>query len=299
MDEHTYENGDTPQRKGFGEALSTLRRVAWVMMEDYKMKRGMIFGGILVAALVAFEMFNFSTTDFALKNILGDERFLGVPWATILAVAFCGIDFAGLARLFTPEQGKGEPVEVWYLIGAWFLGATLNAMATWWAVTLALLGRNVGNEVLSRAEMLTFVPVFVAALVWLTRILIIGTFSVAGERLFSQAEEMVRVETARRAVSKAASHRPAAPVRIIGDSESVPRAPAQPSPLRGLGDMRPAAAGVSMKPAAPFTRPAPKPSERQVTGDEWREGRAAPPGTRHTSPGARSGNGATGAKGIE
>jgi hypothetical protein len=32
------------------------------------------------------------------------------------------------------------------------------------------------------------VPIFVAAMVWLVRVLIIGTFSVAGERLFSLAE---------------------------------------------------------------------------------------------------------------
>ncbi len=36
------------------------------------------------------------------------------------------------------------------------------------------------------------VPVFVAVMVWLIRVLIIGTFSVAGENLFSLADERPR-----------------------------------------------------------------------------------------------------------
>jgi hypothetical protein len=68
-----------------------------------------IMGAILVVALLAFELFNFDTTRYALSNLLGDVRFVGISWASILATAFCAIDFAGLARLFTPEQGRDEP----------------------------------------------------------------------------------------------------------------------------------------------------------------------------------------------
>src|SRR5512135_2609857 len=77
--------------------------------------RGAVFGGILIAALLAFEVFNYATTAFALSDVLGDLRSFGVPWSTVLALAFCGIDFAGIARLFTPQQNRGEPAEVWYL----------------------------------------------------------------------------------------------------------------------------------------------------------------------------------------
>jgi hypothetical protein len=111
-------------------------------------------------------------------------RFLGLQWASILAIAFCSIDFAGLARLFTPEKGADEPKEVWYLMGAWFLGATMNAVMTWWAVSLTLLNHDFGNEVLGRETLLSVVPVFVAVLVWLTRILFIGAFTVAGDHIF-------------------------------------------------------------------------------------------------------------------
>ncbi|MCA9876050.1 MAG: hypothetical protein KC441_20395, partial [Anaerolineales bacterium] len=101
--------------------------------------RKAVIGVILIVALLAFEIFNFDTTRYALQNLLGSVQFLGLQWAAILAIAFCAIDFAGLVRLFTPEQGSAEPKEVWYLMGAWLLGATMNAVMTWWAVSLTLL----------------------------------------------------------------------------------------------------------------------------------------------------------------
>ncbi len=153
-----------------------------------RLNRGLTFGLLIVGALLAFEIFNYSTTEFALNDLLGDLAFAGIRWATILAVAFCGIDFAGIARLFTPEEGADEPAEVWYLFGAWLLAATMNAMLTWWGVSIAILNhQSLGNSVIERETLLRAVPIFVAVMVWLIRVLIIGTFSVAGERLFSQA----------------------------------------------------------------------------------------------------------------
>lgn len=178
-----------------------------------RIQRGLIFGALILAALLAFELFNYSTTDFALNDLLGDLRFLGIRWATILAIAFCGIDFAGIARLFTPEQGADEPAEVWYLFGAWLLAATMNAMLTWWGVSIAILNHDtLGNSVISRETLLRVVPIFVAVMVWLIRVLIIGTFSVAGERLFSQDERRARVpvrRTATRNSRPTTAHRPA------------------------------------------------------------------------------------------
>jgi hypothetical protein len=151
------------------------------------LQRGSIFGLIIIGALVAFEVFNYGTTEFALNDLLGDLRFAGIRWSTILALAFCSMDFAGIARLFTPDTGGKESVAVWYLLGAWFLAATMNAMLTWWAVSLALIGhQGLGNELLGREALLNGVPIFVAVLVWLIRVLIIGTFTMKGERLFSR-----------------------------------------------------------------------------------------------------------------
>jgi hypothetical protein len=109
-----------------------------------------------------------------------------MQWATILALAFCGIDFAGIARIFTPEQGRDEPVEVWYLFGAWFLAAVMNSMLTWWGVSVAIVQKGAvqGTAVVSSSTLTTFVPVFVALMVLVIRVLIIGTFSSMGDRLF-------------------------------------------------------------------------------------------------------------------
>ncbi len=169
-----------------------------VLFRQARIRRGLVFGVIIVTALFAFEIFNYSTTEFALSDLLGELSFVGVRWATILAIAFCGIDFAGIARLFTPNDGGGEPSagpnESWYLFGAWLLAATMNAMLTWWGVSLAILDhQTLGNEVVSRETMLRVAPVFVAVLVWLIRVLIIGTFSVAGDRLFNQTSERTSV----------------------------------------------------------------------------------------------------------
>ena len=154
------------------------------------LKRGAIFGSILVAALGAFEVFNFSTTQFALRDMLGDITFASMRWSTILALAFCGMDFAGIARIFTPEQGRDEPAEVWYLFGAWLLAAAFNAGLTWWGVSVAIVShQSAGAGLLSPGVLARGVPVFVAAMVWLIRVLIIGTFSMAGERLFTLAED--------------------------------------------------------------------------------------------------------------
>ena len=149
--------------------------------------RGTVFGGILLAALLAFEVFNYSTTDFALTDLLGPNlKFAGVRWATILSIAFCGIDFAGIARLFTPEKGRDEPAEVWYLFGAWLLAAAMNAMLTWWGISVAVSDHTaLGSNLVSRETLTRAVPVFVAIMVWLIRVLIIGTFSLAGENIFS------------------------------------------------------------------------------------------------------------------
>jgi hypothetical protein len=191
--------------------------------------RGMVFGGILVGALLAFEMFNYSTTDFALTDLLGqDLKFAGMRWATILSIAFCGIDFAGIARLFTPEQGRDEPAEVWYLFGAWLLAAAMNACLTWWGVSVAVMDHAVmGSSLVSSATLTKAVPVFVAIMVWLIRLLIIGTFSMAGERLFS-----MDARPARRSYSQASSYTSARP--SIATSRPKPRpAPAMSASQRG------------------------------------------------------------------
>jgi hypothetical protein len=210
-----------------------------------RLSRGFLFGLLIITALLAFEIFNYSTTDFALSDLLGDLTFMGVRWATILSIAFCGIDFAGIARLFTPEQGADEPHEVWYLFGAWMLAATMNAMLTWWGVSIALLNhQSLGNAVVERATLLKVVPIFVAVMVWLIRVLIIGTISVAGDRLFSQADIRIPARRSTRN-TKTVSSRP----------KTSSRPQTRPMGTRSGSTLR---RGVSAAPSTSY-RPAPKP----------------------------------------
>jgi hypothetical protein len=167
-------------------------------LKNAALQRGAIFGSILVCALLAFELFNFGTTAFALRDVLGDLTFAGMRWASILAFAFCAIDFAGIARIFTPEQGRDEPAEVYYLFGAWLLAAGFNAILTWWGVSVAIQNHSAqGGVLLGQETMTKIVPIFVASMVWLVRVLLIGTFSVAGERLFTLADIYNRNSTYR------------------------------------------------------------------------------------------------------
>ena len=153
-----------------------------------RIPRTSLFMLVMIGALIAFESFNFGTTEFALRDLLGDLQFATLRWSTILALAFCGMDFAGIARLFSPPSDKGRTLEVWYLLGAWLLAATMNAVLTWWAVSLALLSHNgLGNEILGREALLSSVPLFVAVLVWLIRVLMIGTFTMTGTSFSARA----------------------------------------------------------------------------------------------------------------
>lgn len=179
----TYRHNNT-----LGDKLKT----AWnALVHNRQINRGAAWGMMIVGALLAFEVFNFSTTQYALHDMLGDLTFAGLRWSTVLAIAFCGIDFAGIARIFTPEQGRDEPAEVYYLFGAWLLAAGFNATLTWWGVSVAI--QNNGNlqstATMSAATLAKFVPIFVAAMVWLVRVLIIGTFSLAGDRIFTTAQQ--------------------------------------------------------------------------------------------------------------
>lgn len=171
----------------------------WKSIKTTTTRGGFWFAVIMITALVAFEMFNYSTTDFALRDLLGDLSFMGISWGTILSVAFCGIDFAGIARLFAPNLQDEEPREIWYLFGAWLLAATMNAFLTWWGVSMAIVTHNVQSAmVIDRETLMTFVPVFVAIMVWVIRVLIIGTFSVAGGKILGSLKGETRPASVQR-----------------------------------------------------------------------------------------------------
>ncbi len=194
-------------------------------LDRIRMPRTSLFGLIMIGALIAFEVFNYGTTEFALTDLLGGLRFAGLRWSTILALAFCSMDFAGIARLFSPEQVDSRSGELWYLLGAWLLAATMNAMLTWWAVSLALIGHTgLGNEILGREALLSSVPVFVALLVWLIRVLMIGTFTLTGKRRNTKASR--RSTASSRAAKRVATSPKAVP------TESMPHTSIKEQPVQ-------------------------------------------------------------------
>ena len=175
-----------------------------------RLNRKQSFGIMIFGALVAFEIFNYSTTEFALADLLGPLSFAGLRWSTILALAFCGMDFAGIARIFTQEDEERKATTTWYLLGAWLIAGSMNATLSWWAVSLALIGhQGLGNEVIGRDALLTVVPIFAAILVWLIRILIIGNFTVANGHIFTFAfaQKIPREHRTRRVPQAAAPPR--------------------------------------------------------------------------------------------
>ncbi len=141
-------------------------------------------GLLLALALLAFEIFNFSATSYALSDLLGGVSFIGIRWATILAIAFCAIDAAGLLRFFSLGQSGSALTEAWYWMGAWLLGATMSALMAWWAVSVTLLNHPPGNRFLSQLPLLDYLPFLVAILIWLTRLLFIGAFGLAAGYFF-------------------------------------------------------------------------------------------------------------------
>jgi hypothetical protein len=74
----------------------------------------------------------------------------------------------------------------------------MNATLTWWGVAVAISGHDSqGSAIIGRETLTQIVPVFVAIMVWVIRILIIGTFSVAGESMFAPEPVSFQPVTAR------------------------------------------------------------------------------------------------------
>ena len=173
-----------------------LVRTPGLLVEKLQLRSGAAFTFLILLALLAFELFNYSTTDFALRDLLGELGFAGLRWATILALAFSAMDFAGIARLFSVPQEVGqEKRENWYLLAAWLVAATMNAGLTWWGVSMAIYNHPVQSiMVVDPMTIVTVVPIFVAVMVWVLRILIIGSLVGALNRLLQGEKPAPRPE---------------------------------------------------------------------------------------------------------
>jgi hypothetical protein len=91
--------------------------------------RGTFFIGMLFFALGCFMLFNYMSTLQTLQHILGKE-FLVYAFAFALSI----VDFAGLARIFTPETSMKDESKLVYFLGTvWILACLLDvAMTAYW-----------------------------------------------------------------------------------------------------------------------------------------------------------------------
>ncbi len=175
-------------------------------LDILKTRKEVIYIFVFALALLAFEAFNYSTTDYALSDLLGELRFAGIRWATLLSLAFCGIDFAGIALLLAPQSKGDETPSEWFMFGAWFLAATMNALLTWWGVVLAIQSHPVVSAgVVGEGFVTSTVPVFIALMVWVIRILVVGSLSKKGNRLVHEGNTSSMPGVSRRELRQAQS----------------------------------------------------------------------------------------------
>ena len=170
-------------RRNAGDGLSSLFSN---LLRGRGFNRGAAWGMMIIGALLAFEIFNFSTTQFALLDVLGDLSF-GVSAGKHPGNCLCGIDFAALPASSRPN-GSDEPKEIYISLAPGF-GSCFNAMLPGGVFQLHRHhASQYGGAVISTATM-TKLCISRAAMILLIRVLIIGTFSLAGDRLFTTSNQ--------------------------------------------------------------------------------------------------------------
>ena len=61
----------------------------------------------------------------------------------------------------------------------------MNAILTWWGVSMAVLSHPIqSSSILDTATITRIIPIFVALMVWVIRIMAIGTVATAGSDIF-------------------------------------------------------------------------------------------------------------------
>lgn len=162
--------------------------------------RNILFLIILFIAWACFEIINYSTTEQAFYDIIGEVSFvlMGFKWSKVAAVAFCLVDFVGIARAFTPQKWEDEPQEVVFLTGAWLLASAFNGFATWWAVSLQIEANAQPHTFVDMADVLKWAPVLLALAMLVLRVTIIGAVSMELEKFLHPQNAKVTSKNATR-----------------------------------------------------------------------------------------------------
>ena len=150
-------------------------------------------GMLLLISLFVFEFVNYTTNVGAVESILGSRSvgllFYGqVSFAVLVGLAFCLVDFSGIARIFTPQRGKDEPNAVRVLFIVWLLSAVLNAGLTWWVATIWVASSYGGqNPLVNYNTVLVWAPRIIATLFFLVHFGLVYTVALVGDDLFSSS----------------------------------------------------------------------------------------------------------------
>jgi len=137
---------------------------------------------ITLTGLAAFEIFNFATNQSAMELIFGDTQFVMIYIYNLVAIAFSAIDLGGLSSTFTEEKWPNEPWWVYVSTIAWFLASIVSGLLTYMSVAVAMTVAPVSQLAAvmpNLAAIYDFIPVAIAAVIWLIRVMLIGS-AVAG-----------------------------------------------------------------------------------------------------------------------
>ncbi|OGG01493.1 hypothetical protein A2Z33_00415 [Candidatus Gottesmanbacteria bacterium RBG_16_52_11] len=153
--------------------------------------RGFWLGLLINFCTLAFALFVFIVSSFALNNLMGEMEFAGIFMANIFAIALALLDYAGISRLYVPDDGdpRSKRYAIYLLIG-WLVCALVVWVLTWWSVLVILLDKTDFAPFIKNPEInlvaFRLAPITIAEVVFLTRILLYAAVSRSGARLFTQ-----------------------------------------------------------------------------------------------------------------
>ena len=154
-------------------------------------RRRSLIHSLLVIGNISFMVFTYATVAYALHDVFGDLRFWGIRWASILTFNFSGIEYAGLARLLTPDS-EDPPSETKYLLMAWILVTIFNSLLIWWTIHIGFTDPQNPYYADIPSVSPNIVAIIIVLLVWIIKI---GLMKILTMNIGSKIEENDDVTT--------------------------------------------------------------------------------------------------------
>lgn len=140
-----------------------------------------VLAGLLLGGLALLIIFNFSTTYETLNQLFG-----GGMAILVFSISFSLVDFAGIARVLTPDEDiRDEPPFIWLLFGVWLIAALIDIITTWWWATLRMQAYGGLNHLpTDMAWMASLLPWGIAISEFCIRVPLVILIGQYGERWF-------------------------------------------------------------------------------------------------------------------